>query len=112
MSTCAWCGKRIERDSEIFSLGAKTRPGVELEEGNVMEFNFFGIKRLWSKNYDPFDAKKLKEEIADAFVLLAALAHEFDIDIEQAVREKFIEKDSTRQWKSAERAAHRVKEDN
>jgi NTP pyrophosphatase (non-canonical NTP hydrolase) len=48
---------------------------------------------LWSKNYDPFDAKKLKEEIADAFVLLAALAHEFDIDIEQAVREKFIEKD-------------------
>jgi len=70
------------------------------------------LKRLWSKNYDPFDAKKLKEEIADVFVLLAALAHEFDIDIEQAVREKFIEKDSTRHWKSAERAVHRIKEDN
>ena len=35
---CAWCGKRIPEGSEVFSLGAKTRPGVDLEsKGNVIE---------------------------------------------------------------------------
>ena len=59
------------------------------------------IKRLWSKNYDDFSRDRLKEEIADVLVLLAALAAEFDIDIEQAVVEKFFQKDGTREWKSA-----------
>ncbi len=59
------------------------------------------IKRLWSKNYDDFSRDRLKEEIADVFVLTAALAAEFDIDIEQAVNEKFFQKDSGREWKSA-----------
>jgi NTP pyrophosphatase (non-canonical NTP hydrolase) len=59
------------------------------------------LKRLWSKNYDDFSPERLKEEIADAFVLLAALANQFDIDIEQAVIEKFLEKDNKRDWKSA-----------
>jgi len=60
------------------------------------------LKRLWSKNYDPFDPHKLQEEIADVFVTLSALANVFDIDIEVAVREKFITKDHERQWKSAQ----------
>lgn len=59
------------------------------------------IKRLWSKNYGDFNRGQLKEEIADVFVLLAALAAQFDIDIEEAVVEKFFQKDSTREWKSA-----------
>ncbi len=29
--TCAWCGKDIPEDSEIFSLGAKARKEVHLE---------------------------------------------------------------------------------
>ena len=59
------------------------------------------IKRLWSKNYGDFSRDQLKEEIADVFVLLAALATQFDIDIEEAVVEKFFQKDSTKEWKSA-----------
>ena len=59
------------------------------------------IKRLWSKNYGDFNRDRLKEEIADVLVLLAALADEFDIDIEEAVVEKFFQKDGTREWKSA-----------
>ena len=59
------------------------------------------IKRLWSKNYGDFNRDQLKEKIADVFVLLAALATQFDIDIEDAVGEKFFQKDSTREWKSA-----------
>jgi hypothetical protein len=34
-------------------------------------------------------------------VSLVALADQFDIDIEQAVVEKFFEKDGLRKWKSA-----------
>jgi hypothetical protein len=38
VSVCAWCGKRIPEGSEVFGLGAKTRPGVDLEKkGNVIE---------------------------------------------------------------------------
>ena len=27
---CAWCGRQIEEETELFSLGAKARPGVML----------------------------------------------------------------------------------
>ncbi|MDE0041028.1 MAG: hypothetical protein OXT74_03265 [Candidatus Poribacteria bacterium] len=60
------------------------------------------LKRLWSKNYDEFRADRLKEEIADAFVILAALADQFDIDIEVAVEGKFFGKDAQREWKSSQ----------
>ncbi|MCZ6868401.1 MAG: hypothetical protein O7G84_02720 [Gammaproteobacteria bacterium] len=60
------------------------------------------LKRLWSKSYDEFNADRLAEEIADAFVLLSALASTFDIDLAQAVESKFFSKDSRRSWKSAE----------
>ena len=43
------------------------------------------LKRLWSINYDEFRAGRLKEEVADTFVILVALANQFDIDIEEAV---------------------------
>ena len=59
------------------------------------------LKRTWSKNYSEFSRDKLGEEVADVFCLLAALANEFDIDIEKAVREKFFEADESRTWKSA-----------
>ena len=59
------------------------------------------LKRTWSKNYSEFSRDKLGEEVADVFCLLAALANEFDIDIEKAVREKFFEADEARTWKSA-----------
>ena len=37
-SVCAWCGKHIPEDSEVFGFGAKVRPGFDLErDGNVIE---------------------------------------------------------------------------
>ena len=39
-------------------------------------------------------------EIANAFVLLSALATRFNIDIETAVTKKFFQKDNHRPWKS------------
>ncbi|NJN81407.1 MAG: hypothetical protein HC802_03415 [Caldilineaceae bacterium] len=59
------------------------------------------LKRLWSVNYDTFDRTRLANEIADVFVLLAALASEFEIDIAEAVESKFFAKDAQRSWKSA-----------
>lgn len=59
------------------------------------------LKRVWSKNYDDFDKDHLADEIADVFVLLSALASEFNIDLEEAVEEKFFKKDAKRTWKSA-----------
>ena len=59
------------------------------------------IKRLWSENYGDFSRDQLQEEVADVFVLLAALAAQFDIDIEEAVVDKFFRKDGAREWKSA-----------
>ena len=59
------------------------------------------LKKLWSINYGDFNCHQLQEEIADAFVLLAALATQFDINIEGAVVDKFFRKDRAREWKSA-----------
>ena len=59
------------------------------------------LKKTWSKNFDDFEKQKLEEEIADCFVLLSALASEFDIDIKSAVERKFIEKDAKRKWATA-----------
>ena len=61
------------------------------------------LKPLWSDNYGDFDPARLQDEIADAFVLLSALATRFNIDIETAVTKKSFQKDSLRPWKSAPR---------
>ena len=60
------------------------------------------LKRLWSINYGEFRADRLEDEIADAFVILAALADQFDIDIGKAVEGKFFGKDAQREWKSSQ----------
>jgi len=31
ISICAWCGRKISKDSEIFSLGVKVRSGIDLQ---------------------------------------------------------------------------------
>ena len=36
-SVCAWCQKRIPPDTELFALGAKFKPGVDLKEGSVTQ---------------------------------------------------------------------------
>ncbi len=32
LGKCAWCGKTIPKDSEVFALGGKKRPGIDLAE--------------------------------------------------------------------------------
>ncbi len=64
------------------------------------------LKRLWSSNYPEFDRVRLEDEIADVFCALAALANEFDIDIEAAVERKFFAEDGQRTWVTASQQAH------
>ena len=59
------------------------------------------LKRVWSKNYEKFAVEDLEDELADVMVLLLALANQFDIDMETAVRSK-IGKDEGRNWVSAQ----------
>lgn len=60
------------------------------------------IKKTWSVNYPDLVVSDLADEVADAFVLLSALASSFDIDIEEAIRSKFVEADGQRRWPTAE----------
>ncbi len=59
------------------------------------------LKKTWSPNYDDLVLDDLADELADVFVLVSALASNFDIDLETAVRRKFIEADSRRRWATA-----------
>ena len=59
------------------------------------------LKRTWSPNYEPFSKQDLADEIADVLVCLLALANQFEIDVEKALTEKLLHKDSQRHWKSA-----------
>ncbi len=54
--------------------------------------------RIYALHFDP---SRLADELADSMVLLCALASEFDVDLETAVRSKFIAADSRRHWASA-----------
>jgi NTP pyrophosphatase (non-canonical NTP hydrolase) len=56
------------------------------------------IKRTWSANYDDTTTEKLSEECADVFVVLAAIANAFGINLENAIRDKFFAKDAGRLW--------------
>ncbi len=60
------------------------------------------IKKTWSVNYASFDPYRLAPELADTFVLLAALASANGIDLETAVEEKFFGSDRQRSWGSSE----------
>ncbi len=59
------------------------------------------LKRMWSPNYDGFDPSRLADELADSVVLLFALASEFNVDVESAIRSKFVDGDAQRRWSSA-----------
>lgn len=48
-SMCAWCGKRIAEDSEVFSIGARARPGVDLKrEGHVLELEVSPTRTIYA----------------------------------------------------------------
>lgn len=60
------------------------------------------LKKGWSRNYDGLDRDKLTEELADVQVCLCALANQYEINLEEAVEEKFVKKDAKRTWKTME----------
>ena len=41
MDRCAWCGSPISDDQEVFALGAKAAPGIDLaaSRGKTIEFH-------------------------------------------------------------------------
>lgn len=59
------------------------------------------VKKVWSANYDGFDAERLAPELADAFVLITALASSAGIDLQGADEQKFFSADADRVWRSA-----------
>ena len=59
------------------------------------------LKRTWSKNYDPFSKEDLQDELGDVLDCVFALANQYDINLEAEVKEKLVDKDSRREWKSA-----------
>ena len=51
MSTCSWCGQKLQNDDPIYALGCKKRPGVDISayEGKVMSVKVTtSSKTLWS----------------------------------------------------------------
>ena len=56
------------------------------------------LKRTWSPNYATPASNEFAEECCDVFIILAAIAHEYDIDLEAAVAGKFFDKDELRDW--------------
>jgi hypothetical protein len=45
ISHCAWCRKKMAPDEEIFSIGARAKPWVELPEGGVLELSLDATHR-------------------------------------------------------------------
>ena len=61
------------------------------------------LKKTWSPNYADMVTGDLANELADTFVLVSAIASEFEIDLERAVHDKFIAADGGRHWATAHR---------
>ena len=61
------------------------------------------LKRTWSPNYEAFNKEEMQDELADVLVMVIALANHYEIDLETAIQEKFIERDGKRAWKSAQK---------
>ena len=68
------------------------------------------LKKIWSKNYSGFSNDLLADELADVLVCLIALANQFEIDLDRALNDKLVKKDSQREWKSASRKEEIVNE--
>ena len=51
LTTCCWCDKKIGENQELFALGCKKRPGVDISkyEGGVMSVTIVTIgKTIWA----------------------------------------------------------------
>jgi predicted nucleic acid-binding Zn ribbon protein len=87
MSRCAWCGSTIPSDSEIFGLGVKAKPGIQVEEGSVMEVLLFSANKT-VLGIVPMNDSQAKREGKDLLFMIcsescgAALKKELQKQIE------------------------------
>lgn len=59
------------------------------------------VKKTWSPNYQDLNVDDLRDELADVYTLLNALATRFEVDLEDAVEHKFFGSDDKRDWATA-----------
>lgn len=51
LTTCSWCGRKIEKDGPIYALGCKKRPEIDISnyEGKVMPVKITtSDKTIWA----------------------------------------------------------------
>ena len=94
-SICAWCGKRISKDSEIFSLGAKVKAGVNLtkQEGGVIHLPLTQPRRTVLAIVPTPDSSAKKE---GNDLLFAICSQECGQALKQALQQQIEMIDSTR----------------
>jgi hypothetical protein len=61
------------------------------------------LKKSWSPLYGDLDVERLAPELADVFVVLSALASEYEIELTSAIQSKFFEADAHCRWPRADR---------
>ncbi len=78
---------RNERDWAQFHDPKNLAEALSIEAGELLE-NFLWKTIGQSKNLTEEELKKVKEEIADIFIFLTYLCHEFKIDLLKEVEKK------------------------
>ncbi len=78
---------RNERDWAQFHDPKNLAEALSIEAGELLE-NFLWKTIGQSKNLSDEELKKVKEEIADIFIFLTYLCHEFKIDLPKEVEKK------------------------
>jgi hypothetical protein len=82
---CAWCDEPIPEGSEVLSLGAKARPGVDLErKGNVIELALDARRKALA--IIPTPDSQAKKEGCD--VLFALCSEECARSLKAALQEQ------------------------
>lgn len=63
LNACAWCGSRIPEDSEVFAIGAKLKPGIDLtkDEGTIIPLKLERIDKVLPAIVPTADSPAKKE---------------------------------------------------
>ena len=71
INTCAWCGALIPEDTEVFSLGAKLKPDIDLkrDEGTVIHLRLETIDKVVLAIVPTSDSPAKKEGKAILFMI-------------------------------------------
>jgi len=75
MSECCWCGKYIPEDREVFALGAKVRPGMDISEyeGEVMPLTIITHGKTVNSFVPPADSDAKRDGNDFLFTICSSL---------------------------------------